>query len=353
MTAVWNLFSIGRKRRNEDQLTEMLVWLVDAVPDVGRAILNLALDDPEINGDLQVTTQHGVATGRLDALFVGPKFALVVESKIDSGLGDDQIGRYVRWLADAHAHRERRALMTLTAHPVVWEFDEACELGVLGSAHLWEELHDLLQPLAATADREPLASRLVSEFLEMLEEEGLIPMKPLEPAEYGTWRHASGTVRRFHEYFRECKAAIADALGATASPNGWSNNEGYAWQDYLYEDGAKIVVGIQDSDHDRVPRSAARYVPLLWVAVEAKHWPDWFAAKDRLEANPPAGWRLWPKRWWGERPNIWCYLDEVLGDGAFEEQRERLASACAAAKAWLDTADARSSVDVVSRSLDG
>lgn len=344
MPRIWNLFSIGRRRRNEDQLTEMLVWLVDAVPDVGRAILGLAFDDPQIDGDFEVSTQHGVAKGRLDALFVGPTFALVVESKIDSGFGDDQIARYLSWLAREHGHRQRRGLMTLTAHPAEWDLEDARRLGVTGSAHRWEELHEVLEPIAAAPDREPLSSRLVSEFLEMLEEENLIPMKPLEPAEYETWRHASGSVRRFHEYFRECKAAIAEVLEATASPNAWSNNEGYTWQDYLYDDGGKIVVGLQDSDHDRVPRSAARYVPVLWIAVEAKHWPDWTAAKDRLEANPPPGWRLWPKRWWGERPIIWCYLDEVVGQGTFEEQRERLAKACAVGTTWLDGADARSSV---------
>jgi hypothetical protein len=70
---VWNLFSIGRRQRNEDQLTEMLVWLVDAVPDVGGALVNFALEASRIDGDMQVTTQYGVAKGRLGAPFVGPE----------------------------------------------------------------------------------------------------------------------------------------------------------------------------------------------------------------------------------------------------------------------------------------
>jgi hypothetical protein len=339
MSGAWNLFAIGRRRRNEDQLTEMLVWLIDAVPDVGKALLALAFDDAVLDGELNVTTQHGIAKGRLDALLVGPTFALVVESKIDSGLGEDQIDRYLAWLAATHAHREHRGLMTLTAHPISWDIEKAGEIRVRGSAHLWEELHDLIEPLALAPDREPLESRLIEEFLEMIGEEGLIPMKPLGVAELGAWRPASETVSRFHDYFRECKSAIGVALGATPSSNAKSDHQGYTWQDYVYSDGCKIVVGLQDSDHHRAPRSAERGLPLVWMAVEASHWPHWGAVKDRLESSPPAGWTAWT-RWWGERPQIYRYLDEVLGEGTFEEQRKRLAEACSVGTAWLRDAGA-------------
>ena len=338
MVGVWNLFSIGRHRRNEDQLTEMLVWLVDAVPDVGRAILRLAFNDLKLDGDVQVTTQHGVAKGRLDALFVGPNFALVVESKIDSGFGADQITRYLDWLAEAHEHRENRALMTLTAHPDSWsaaDIELARRFHITRSEHRWEELHEVLGSLVEASGRDELSSRLISEFLEMLGEEGLIPMKPLEPDEFTQWRGAYVTVRRFHDFFLDCREAIAEALGATTGSK--STTEGYIWQDYVYEDGSKIVVGLGCTDEDRVSRASARYTPVLWLAVEASHWPDWTLAKDRLESAPPAGWSLW-SRWWGERPQIHCYLEDVLGNGTFEEQRQRLAEACGVGRTWLRTA---------------
>ena len=341
MPGVWNIFAIGRERRNEDQLTEMLVWLVDAVPEVGAAITELAFGDRQIDGDLQVTSQHGVAKGRLDALFLGPGFALVVESKIDSGYGDDQIARYLEWLASTHDHRNHRGLMTLTAHPAAWKHSDvemALQLGVAGSAHRWEELHVLLEPLAAEPDRDPLEARLIHEFLEMLGEEGLIPMKPLVSDEYQGWRDAWVTVTRFHEFFRDCKGAIGDALGATASSNSESKNAAYIWQDYVCGDGSKIVAGFNASDEEHVARSAARHTPLLWMAVEAKHGPDWAAAKDRLEVAPPVDWHL-GKRWWGERPLVWRYLDQVLGEGSFEEQRTRLAQTCAVGTTWLREAD--------------
>lgn len=343
MPGVWNIFSIGRHPRNEDQLTEMLAWLIQAVPDIGHSLVGLAFDRGHVDGEIQVVTQHGIAEGRLDALLLGPELALVIESKIDSGFGDDQIGRYLRWLSSAHGHRARRGLLTITAHPAPWsdsDIDLARELEIMRAEHLWEEVHSLFDPLVEEPGREVLAARLISEFLEMLSEEGLIPMKPLAPNEFTQWRDAYRTVRRFHDYFLDCREAIGLELGAEASSK--STNEGYIWQDYVYEDGSKIVVGLGCTDEDRVARSAARRTPILWMAVEAQHWSDWNEAKERLEASPPAGWRPW-KRWWGERPQIYRHLQDVLGDASFEDQRRRLAEACSVGTAWLRAAESHSS----------
>lgn len=340
MPSSWNIFSIGRKPRNEDQLTEMLVWLALAVPDVGRALVSLALDRSQVDGDLEITTQHGIAKGRLDALVLSPDLALVIESKIDSVYGDDQLVRYLQWLAETHAHRSKRALMTLTARAAPWSSADrelAESLGVDRSEHLWEELHSILEPLTTDDSADPLAARLTGEFLEMLAEEGLIPVKPLAANELSAWPEAWEVVERFHKFFDACKAAIGEALGTPPSANSWSKSAGYTYQDYVYEDGSRIVVGLNCSENERVAQSGRRGVPMLWIAVEAKHWPDWTEAKDRLEAELPEDWNGW-HRWWGERPQIWRYLDEVVGDGSFEEQRDRLAAATIAAKVWFDGA---------------
>ena len=42
-----NLFLLGRRPGFEDQLTEMLVWLISAVPEVGGAIVQLAFADQD------------------------------------------------------------------------------------------------------------------------------------------------------------------------------------------------------------------------------------------------------------------------------------------------------------------
>lgn len=340
MAGAWNLFSIGRKHRAEDQLTEMLVWLVDAVPEVGDALVRLAFGDPAIDGGFDVTTQHGIATGRLDALFVGPTFALIVESKIDSGFGPDQIRRYLDWLDEAHANRRHRGLMTLTAHPASWRPDDvtrAQELGVTRSERRWEQLHELLGPIADGGSGDELESRLVREFLEMLGEEGLIPMRPIEFTELQAWSSAYETVRRFHDFLFSCRDAIGKTLGARASSK--STDEGYVWQDFIRDDGCKIVVGLNCTDSSRMPRSAARQTPILWMAVEASHWPDWAAAKDRLDASPPAGWTSW-KRWgFGDRPQVFRHLEDVILTGSIEQQRQKVADACAAAVLWLQAAE--------------
>ena len=52
----WNIFSIGRSPQDEDQLTEMLVWLVTAVPEVGSRIADLAFGFEPDPADLDVRT---------------------------------------------------------------------------------------------------------------------------------------------------------------------------------------------------------------------------------------------------------------------------------------------------------
>ena len=42
-----NLFLLGRRPGFEDQLTEMLVWPISAVPEVGGAIVQLAFADQD------------------------------------------------------------------------------------------------------------------------------------------------------------------------------------------------------------------------------------------------------------------------------------------------------------------
>ena len=84
----WNLFLIGRKPGSEDQLTEMLVWLANGVPEVAAALDRLAFGDRSSEVEtFELTTQHGIARGRLDALMTSSQVALVVESKLGSTYG--------------------------------------------------------------------------------------------------------------------------------------------------------------------------------------------------------------------------------------------------------------------------
>ena len=111
----WNIFSISREARNEDQLTEMLAWLANAVPAVRRALLELAFGESLDELEVEITTQHGIAKGRLDAFLSSESVALVVESKLGSGYGDGQLRKYLTWLDTELADRQFRGLLTLTA----------------------------------------------------------------------------------------------------------------------------------------------------------------------------------------------------------------------------------------------
>ncbi len=319
----------------------MLAWLATSVPAVAGALLELALGKASnAVDDIDLTTQVVVQGGRLDALLTAPTIALVVESKLGSGYGDSQLRRYVDWLADHHADRDVKALMTLTRDRAPWphaDYEHAARREVVPSERRWEDLHGLLEPFAEGST--DISGRLIREFLDMLSEEGLVPMQPLSAAEFGdVWNSSRAVVVRYHEFFRACKSAIAESLGAEIIPNSSSEHYEYTWQDYRLVNRERLVIGIWYTD-EGVPIKPAVYTkaPIVWMAAEAKKWPNWEKAALWMETNPPDGWRARGKRWWG-RPQVWCYLYEAVGDGSFEEQRTKLAAVCGQGQHWVDAA---------------
>jgi hypothetical protein len=338
-----NIFLIGRESGAEDQLTEMLVWLTSAVPDVGAAVIRLAFGDIELDlAQLEASTQLGIAKGRLDAVFTAQSLVLVVESKLKSAYGDEQLAKYVDWLASDHKDCAHRALMTLTEREAPWpktDIEHAAALGVVPTARRWQDLFVVLAQLAAEPDRDPLSSRVVQEFLDMLTEEGLIPMKPLEGEELlDAWSRSEAVIRRYHDYFRACKDAVAKELDARPHPNRSSATPTHIYHDFETHDGELIGVGLSYSDHVlTIKPKVYRDSPVAWLTIEATDWPDWESAIARLESMPPEGWQLNPDRWY-YRPQVWRYLDDVVGTGTFDEQRARFVAACGQARNWLETA---------------
>jgi hypothetical protein len=342
MATNWNVFAIGRRKHDEDQLTEMLAWLVARVPQVGHALITLAFNADLGAADFTCTTQPGINVGRLDALLSGSEFVLVVESKIDSDFGPDQIRKYLDWLEDVHGENPRPGLMTLTKRPLTAK--QLAELTgrkkVVGSAHLWEEFHERLVDVRAVDE---LQGELVGEFLEMLEEEGLIPVKPFDPDnELTIWREAWKTVERFHTFFNASKAEVAKKLDASPIPNSKSDSAAGIWQDFQSADGARFAVGLDGSDEMWRSRGAALNAPVLWIAAADSCSASWAEVADAMEKQPPVGWLSTAERAWG-RPCIWRLLHETIGTGPFDEQRLRLADACAVARSWI--ADAQHSVE--------
>ncbi len=200
------------------------------------------------------------------------------------------------------------------------------------AARRWEDLYVALESLTTgttSADLDGISARLVQEFLDMLTEEGLIPVKPLAGDELtDLWSRSQAVVARFHDYFRACKDAIADALEATPHSNRSSAQMTYVYQDFRTATGELIGVGLNYSDDDlTLSPQAYRHLPYVWLTIEASGWPNWDTPVAELEANPPDSWTVSKDRWWG-RPQVWRYLDEVLGAGSFAEQKARFAVVC-------------------------
>jgi hypothetical protein len=334
----WNIFSISREPRNEDQLTEMVAWLANAVPAVRRALLQLAFAESLDEREVEITTQHGIARGRLDAFLSSESVALVIESKLGSGYGDGQLGKYLTWLDREFADRQYRGLLTLTADEDPWpeldvEFADA--RGIRAQARLWEELHEALAPAIGDED---LPAQLVGQFLEMLTSEKLVPMQPLAGNELQTaWSESWRVISRYRDFFRACKDAIAEALDG--SPASKSDRGDEFWQDYaLRRADAHLVVGLYFSDeHEKAPGYVCSGAPIVWMAAKVFGEGQQEAHK-KLNADPPSGWYPEPT-WWRERPYVWCPLPPILDEAStFDEQREALAAAVAVGRGWVESA---------------
>ncbi len=270
------------------------------------------------------------------------QLALVVESKLGSTYGQDQLRRYLEWLDAEFVGRPCRGVMTLTAQEAPWPARDvafADTKGIVSAARRWADLHELLEPLTDAAVEDGLAPQLVREFLEMLTDEGLVPVQPLREAELGTvWADSWHIVRRYRDFFAACKDRIGESLGAALIPTSKSERGDWFWQDYLYDDGVRLVVGLFNTDEqEKITPSLRARTPILFLAAKVDHVKAWPRVMRVLEENPPDGWTT-GNRWWGERPSIWRPLPPLLSAPSLDEQREALASAATVARAWIDTA---------------
>ena len=291
---------------------------------------------PSAPDNIEITTQRAIVGGRLDALLTTSSMALVVESKLSAEYGGDQIRKYLDWLGTQP--RERRSLMTLTARDAPWPPGEehyAQRLGVHPAVKRWEDLYALLEPMAATEEGQDVRQRLVREFLDMLSDEGLIPMRPLSETELGrTWRDSHEAVRRYWDFFRACKGEIASRTGASPASNSWSDQLTWAWQDFIFEDQVRLAVGLFYTD-EYEPVAPSHSV-IVWLAPRTGVPARFTEVADRLEAHPPDGWKVAAKRWY-RRPNVWRPLIDVVGVNHFDEQKGRLADAAVLGRTWFES----------------
>jgi hypothetical protein len=167
----WNIFTIARRGSadDEDQLTELLGYLLQEEPSVARVLL---ADLGFKARSCSVTTQRRVEGGRLDLELDSPGNArVVVESKLGSSTDYQQCAKYIEHLASSEP--DARALVLLT------KLDEAWPQGIEKLAakrqvqlerRRWWDMALLLNGSS---------KRLARDFAEMLEEEGFVVPGPL------------------------------------------------------------------------------------------------------------------------------------------------------------------------------
>jgi len=106
-------------------------------------------------------------------------------------------------------------------------------------------------------------------------------------------------IARFHDYFRACKDAIADALDTKPHSNRSSAQMTYVYQDFTTTTGELIDVGLNYSDDDlTLSPQVYRDAPYVWLTIEASDRPNSNAAIAVLQANPPEAGAS-TDRWWG------------------------------------------------------
>ena len=191
----YNLFLITRPRRDEVRTTRYLAALWRREPvSIGR-FLAAATEVPALAdiADWDIHAELVTSRGRLDLVLEAPGEALVViEAKIDSGLGRQQLQRYRQWLVDTGRTGEQLVLLYLTKDHESLPDDISAPLdgrNLIAKNVRWRDLAD---QLVESRDEDTLAS----DFVAMLAEEGLAVEPGVTPADWDAWNSAARTVVR-------------------------------------------------------------------------------------------------------------------------------------------------------------
>jgi hypothetical protein len=170
-----NVFAIARRGSsdNEDQLTELLAYLIQEEPIVADHLL---ADFGYKATMISSRTQQSVLGGRLDLKLEAPQACVVVESKLGSTTDFAQCAKYIEHLAAKPISGRSLVLLTKFAEPWpegVQEF--AAERSVELVARRWWDVTKLLRQTHTA---------LASDFAQMLEDEGLVVPGPLKDADW-------------------------------------------------------------------------------------------------------------------------------------------------------------------------
>lgn len=174
-----NIFLIGRREGDEDQLTEMLAFLWQEHPDLVETWL-ASLGFTWEPGVWEIETQLVLPSGkRPDIAVTTPAGRTLVESKLGSGFGDTQVSDYLDYLEEREGER---ALILLTQRPESVPPDlevRALESGVTLISTRWNEM--------ASRIADPGDETLAGDFLQLLIREGLVKPEPFVDDDWRVW----------------------------------------------------------------------------------------------------------------------------------------------------------------------
>jgi hypothetical protein len=308
-----NLFLIGRRPNDEDQLTEMLAALWQFEPELPSLWLaSLGLDVHEV-GSWDVETQFTIPSGtRPDvALWSEQRVFVLVESKLDAGLTEAQAAAYSRFLADRQ--EALRALVLVTKRFEPWPA-AAQSLAASGGVQLvavrWQEMAELLA--------RPGEQSLAADFVEMLIEEGLVTPNALSLADWSTWNEGSEVLGRLEQLIKETTPRL-ESLGSKRTRTGrLAVGVRHIYRQIDFET-FQVILGFAPSSSARRPNEA----PVAFVAVLNPQLP----VQERKAAAQKAVSLLADERSglnWGDWPTVSRLASEVASAGDFREQVEQM-----------------------------
>ena len=182
-----NIFLIGRRPGDEDQLTEMLAFVWQEHPDLLDAWLEhlgFALD-----GSVDVDTQFILPSGKRPDISIRTReIQILVESKLGAGLTDTQVRDYLTYLGGLTC---QRVLVLLTQKPVSvkpqWlEWATDAEATII--ARRWQEMAQDLGGLGAES--------LGGDFVQLLVREEFVKPPSFSESDWNAWNAGYKVLQR-------------------------------------------------------------------------------------------------------------------------------------------------------------
>jgi hypothetical protein len=173
----------------------MLAYLLQEEPQLIPEWLDSLGIDADGLGGWEVETQRSIPGGFLDlVLFIPGQAIVIVESKLGSTTDFEQISKYISYAKTSSC--SLRALVFMTQHPEPWP-DGSLE-------HAGEDVALVLRRWQALS--EFLGSRdvvLGSDFIDMLEEEGIVTPTALTREDWQVWQRGNSVSRHLATLLEE------------------------------------------------------------------------------------------------------------------------------------------------------